>query len=164
MDQIDTNVFSRVGSGSTALNPARNNFFPIDFSSAFRCFCVPQTSRFRATSRTNPRETEKPQWKVNRFEERTFDRGKITCKVNRGFGFYSRLQWEFEVGVAAKVRSAQPIMGGHWILSCRRALLFLKHQTQGTKGPSRNGPVKRQGRHATKSAHRSSGPRRMARS
>jgi len=43
-----------------------------------------QASRFLATSRTNPKETGKPQSQVNRFEERTFGRGKITCNFDRG--------------------------------------------------------------------------------
>jgi len=68
-------VSSRVGSGSTAANSGRNHFFPIDFASVFIWLFAPQAARFRATSRTNPRETENPQPNVARFRKRKFGRG-----------------------------------------------------------------------------------------
>ena len=33
------------------------------------------------------------------------------------------------------------VIGGHWNLSCRKALPFKKHHTQGPEGPSSQGPV-----------------------
>ena len=46
-------------------------------------------SRFRATCRTNPRETKKTQPKITCFEERTFGRG--TCRFCGKFGISSNL-------------------------------------------------------------------------